>query len=281
MNIAAVLTDGDVDGLRPGKNAVFYDRDGNDWSATVTSIVENPISLRQAFWSPYKKAGRWISEKINKAASEKAAKGEGTLSTITESATSKPADGVNTATKAAPFDIGKVAGITIAIAAVGGVLTAIVAVLKSLTWWQWIILIVGLMLVISLPSVFIAWRKLRKRDLGPMLNANGWAINAASFVGTKFGHTLTSLAKYPKLTAVDAQARKKARIKRFIWCLVCLIVLGCGFLYFTDRLACIGLPFHKEKVEAVEEAPEPAAAQEAVPVADTPAADAAPEGEPA
>ena len=281
MNIAAVLTDGDVDGLRPGKNAVFYDRDGNDWSATVTSIVENPISLRQAFWSPYKKAGRWISEKINKAASEKAAKGEGTLSTITESATSKPADGVNTATKAAPFDIGKVAGITIAIAAVGGVLTAIVAVLKSLTWWQWIILIVGLMLVISLPSVFIAWRKLRKRDLGPMLNANGWAINAASFVGTKFGHTLTSLAKYPKLTAVDAQARKKARIKRFIWCLVCLILLGCGFLYFTDRLACIGLPFHKEKVEAVEEAPEPAAAQDAVPVADTPAADAAPEGEPA
>jgi hypothetical protein len=114
-----------------------------------------------------------------------------------------------------------------------------------------------------------------------MLNANGWAINAASFVGTKFGHTLTSLAKYPKLTAVDAQARKKARIKRFIWCLVCLIVLGCGFLYFTDRLACIGLPFHKEKVEAVEEAPEPAAAQDAVPVADTPAADAAPEGEPA
>ena len=45
MNIAAVLTKGDVDGLCPGKNAVFYDRDGNDWSAVVTSIVENPLSL--------------------------------------------------------------------------------------------------------------------------------------------------------------------------------------------------------------------------------------------
>ena len=43
MNIAAVLTDGDTDDLRPGKNAVFYDRDGNDWSAVVTSIVENPL----------------------------------------------------------------------------------------------------------------------------------------------------------------------------------------------------------------------------------------------
>ena len=71
MNIAAVLTAGDTDGLRPGKNAVFYDRDGNDWSAVVTSVVENPISVRQAFWAPYRKAGRWISDKVNKVASEK------------------------------------------------------------------------------------------------------------------------------------------------------------------------------------------------------------------
>ena len=127
MNIAAVLTKGDVDGLRPGKNAVFYDRDGNDWSAVVTSIVENPLSLRQAFWAPYKKAARWISDKINKTASDKAAKGDSTLSTITQSATEKPAAGAEAATKAAPFDVGKIAGITIAIAAVMGVVTAIVA----------------------------------------------------------------------------------------------------------------------------------------------------------
>ena len=262
MNIAAVLTDGDVDGLRPGKNAVFYDRDGNDWSATVTSIVENPISLREAFWAPYKKAARWISDKVNKAASDKAAKGEGTLSTITESATAKPADGVQTATKAAPFDVGKIAGITIAIAAVTGVVTAIIAVLKSLTWWQWIILIVGLMLVISLPSVFIAWRKLRKRDLGPVLNANGWAINAASLVSVKFGKGLTQLAKFPKLTAVDPAARRKVAWRRFWLCLIALLIAAFCFLFFTDRLAPYGLPFHKEKpveeevVECCEETPE-------------------------
>ena len=50
-----MLTAGDVDGLREGKNAVFYDREGNDYTAKVTSIVENPLSLRQAFWAPYKK----------------------------------------------------------------------------------------------------------------------------------------------------------------------------------------------------------------------------------
>ena len=124
----------------------------------------------------------------------------------------------------------KVAVITIAAAAVSGVLLGIVAVLKALTWWQWLILIAVIILLISGPSMFIAWRKLRKRDLGPVLNANGWAINAASLVNVKFGKTLTSLAAYPRLSEVDPEARKKAARRRF-WCWLSVIAL----------LACIGL----------------------------------------
>ena len=254
MNIAAVLTDGDVDGIRPGKNAVFYDRDGNDWSAVVTSIVENPLSLRQAFWAPYKKAGRWISDKVNKFAGDKAAKGEGTLSNITEKASDKPAAGAEAATKAAPFDVGKVAVITMAIAAVSGALALIINTLKALSWWQWIVLIVALMLIISLPSVFIAWRKLRHRDLGPVLNANGWAINAASYVRGKFAKGMTQLAKFPKLSEVDPAARRRAAWRKFfLWLLLLLIAAFC-FFFFTDRLAKYGLPFHKPvEEEMIEE----------------------------
>ena len=264
MNIAAVLTKGDVDGLRPGKNAVFYDRDGNDWSAVVTSIVENPLSLWQAFWAPYKKAARWISDKVNKFASDKASKGEGTLSNITESATDKPAAGTEAATKAAPFDVGKVAIISIAITAVVGALGLVINALKGLTWWQWLILIVGLMLIISLPSVFIAWRKLRRRDLGPVLNANGWAINAASYVRGKFAKSLTEVAVYPKLTDVDPAARRRAAWRRFFLWLFLLLAAAFCFLFFTDRLAKYGMPFHKEKPaeeEVVEEAVEEAVAE--------------------
>ncbi len=280
MNIAAVLTDGDVDGFRPGKNGVFYDRDGNDWSATVTSIVDNPISLRQAFWAPYKKAARWISDKIGKNAAAKADKGESTLGAITESATTSPAAGAQTAVKSSSFDIGKIAGITIAIAAVAGVLTAIVATLKSLTWWQWIILIVGLMLIISLPSVFIAWRKLRRRDLGPVLNANGWAINAKSLVNVKFGKGLTQLAKFPKLTAVDPAARRKAFWRKFCCWFVGILIVAGAALYFTDNLKCIGLPYHKEKPAeeaVVDEAAVEEAAVEAADAAEEASAAAAQE----
>ena len=284
MNIAAVLTKGDVDGLRPGKNAVFYDRDGNDWSAVVTSIVENPLSLWQAFWAPYKKAGRWISDKVGKVASDKEAKGAGTLSNITESATSAPTAGTDAAAKAAPFDVAKFAGIaamiTMAIAAVAGVFTLIINALKGLTWWQWIILIVALMLIISLPSVFIAWRKLRRRNLGPVLNANGWAINAASYVRGKFAKSLTEVAVYPKLADVDPAARRRAAWRKFFCWLIALLLIAAGVLYFTGNLKCIGLPYPKEKPveeevveEAVEETAEPALEE----AADAVAEEAAPE----
>jgi hypothetical protein len=246
MNIAAVLTDGDVDGLRPGKNAVFYDREGNDYTATVTSIVDNPISLRQAFWAPYRKVGRWISDKTDKAAAEKNDKSLAGFTAAADGATTvPPADGQPKAASA--FDIAKFAGIFAAIGmALGFLLDALVAIVKgaaSLKIWQLLLVIVAILLVISLPSVFIAWRKLRRRDLGPVLNANGWAINAKSLVSIKFGRTLTKLVKYPKMSAVDPKARRRARFWRAVlWVLIGLVVAA-GILFLLHLKGVLTIPF--------------------------------------
>lgn len=261
FNIAAVLTDGDVDGLRVGKNAVFYDREGNDYTAQVTAIVDNPLSIRQAFWSPYKKVARLISDRIDKKAAEK---NEKSMSGLT-AATNNAADGK---APAAPFDIAKFAGIFAAIGMalglVGAALAGVVAALKGITWWQVLIVIAVVMLIISGPSMFIAWRKLRKRDLGPILNANGWAINAKALVNTKFGKTLTSLAKFPKLTAVDPEARKKAARRRF-WCWFCgIIIVAAVALWLCNVLAPIGVksPLKCFNPDSVEECCEAAEATE-------------------
>ncbi len=273
FNIAAVLTAGDVDGLRPGKNAVFYDREGNDYTAQVTSIVENPLSLRQAFWAPYRKAARWISDKIDKNAAAKNDKSMGDLTAAADKATDGKGAEAGAAIKPG-FDVGKIAGITIAVAAVSGVLIGLVATLKSLTWWQWIVLIAVIMLLISAPSVFIAWRKLRKRDLGPVLNANGWAMNAASLVSVKFGKTLTSLAQYPKLTEVDPEARKKAIRKRFWWCFAGIVVVTCLLLWLLNVLSplgnCFRSPLPKYRPEPVEEVIVPVDEIPALPVQESP-----------
>ena len=244
MNIAAVLTDGDVDGLRPGKNAVFYDRDGNDYTATVTSIVDNPISLRQAFWAPYRKVGRWISDKTDKAAAEKNDKSLAGFTAAADNATTAPAaDG---AAKASAFDIAKFAGIFAAIGmALGFLLDALVAIVKgaaSLKIWQLLLVIVAILLVISLPSVFIAWRKLRRRDLGPVLNANGWAINASSLVSIKFGRTLTKLVKYPKLSKVDPKVRRR-RFWTWFFIILGLLVAAAVTLLILNARGVITIPF--------------------------------------
>ena len=102
----------------------------------------------------------------------------------------------------APFDVGKFAGIFAAIGlAIGAIGTALAAVLTgflSLSWWQMPLAIVGLMLVISGPSMIIAYFKLRKRNLAPILDANGWAVNTRAIVNIPFGKTLTALARLPE-----------------------------------------------------------------------------------
>lgn len=292
MDIVAVLTDGDVDDFRVGKNAVFYDRSGQDWDATVTKIVDNPVSIRQAFWSPYKKLWKFITDKINKNAAEKEAKQMDNLTakadTATDSLTAKPdaadpAAAAAPAEKKTPFDIAKFAGIFAAIGLALGAIGAALAGLGSFVFAKWyniIVLLALIIVVISGPSMFIAWTKLRKRNLGPVLNANGWAINAQVRVNTTFGATLTSLAKYPLVKLPDPYADKK-----MAWwkkCLIWLVILGGIFcaLYFTNTLKYVGLPFKKE-VPAAVEAPageQPAAdAADAAPAeqpAETPAADA-------
>ena len=276
MNIAAVLTDGDVDGLRVGKHAIFYDRNGLDWDATVTQIVDNPLSLKQAFWAPYKKVGRWISDKIDKQAEAKNDAAMADLTAKADAATTDPKAGAEQLKSS--FDIAKFAGIFAAIGmALGFIGQALVSLAKgaaNLGPVKVVIAIFAVMLVISLPSMFITWRKLRKRDLGPVLNANGWAINANSYVGVKFGRKLTKLAKYPRLSSVDPKVRRRACWRRFFLILAILVLGAAAYALFTDRLACIGIPNPCQKaakVECVEEAaPAETVAEEASPAAEQP-----------
>lgn len=248
-NIVAVLTDGDVDGLRVGKNAIFYDRNGLDWDAVITKIIDNPISVSQAFWSPYKKLGRWITEKINKAATDKESKitkdlTSGTDKMMANAGKTPAAPAAPAANAAQPFDIAKFCGIFaaigMAIGYIGGFLTQFAQGLLSLGWLM-PLGIIAIFLLISGPSMFIAWTKLKKRDLGPVLNANGWAINARILVNMTFGATLTSLAKYPNviaLAAKDPYAKQKKKGCGWYWVLaILLILIGVAVaLYFTGHL---------------------------------------------
>ncbi len=242
LTIAAILTDGDVDNLRVGMNAVFYDRDGLDYDAVVTKIVDNPISVRQAFWLPYKKVARTITERINKSAAEKESKISSQLTSAAAKAELPKADAAAPAAAKQPFDIAKFAGIFAALGmGVGMIASALAALVKP--WYMPLIVLFVLVVIISGPSMFIAWNKLRKRNLGPILNANGWAINSVVLVNALFGSTLTSLARYPKvLRAGDPYAPKKK--SPWPWIVSIIIILAIVFLalWLTGNMAWAGLP---------------------------------------
>jgi len=230
MQIVAAVTQGEIKNLSVGKNAIFYDNAGNDYDASVTKIIDNPISIRQAFWTPYRKLANWIEEKINKSAAEKDAK---VMSDVTTDIDAKVEGG--DAPKPA-FDIAKFAGIFAAIGmALGMIGSALVAVghgMSGFKWWQYLVLFAVILLVISGPSMIMAWMKLRRRNLAPVLNANGWAVNADTIISVPFGVTLTEQVQFPLIKLTDPFAKKgmPAWKKALIWCAVLIGLAGIAAL---------------------------------------------------
>ena len=246
LSIAAAMTAGDSDQLIVGRNGVFYDRQGRDWNATITKIVDHPISLRQAFWGPYKRLARMVSEQLQKVAATRAKASEdqmgatalelGKRSAQAGAAAPSAAPAKPAAPAPAPFDVAKFAGIFaaigLAVGALGSALASVLAGLFALKWWQMPIALVGLLLIVSGPAVIMAWFKLRSRNLGPILDANGWAINARARINIPFGTSLTQMAVLPpnaERSLTDPYAEKNNAWK--LYALGLLVVLGVAALW--------------------------------------------------
>lgn len=221
MMIAAAFTGGDSDNLLVGRNGIFYDRQGRDWDATIVKIIENPISIRQAFWAPYKRVGRAIEQQIekmaaarDKAAQEKAIAGATGAGEKLEAAKASPT----------PFDVAKFAGIFaaigLAVGAIGTMLSSVATSFASLPLWQMPLAILGVVFGISIPSMVMAALKLRQRNLAPLLDASGWSVNTRAKINIPFGGALTGVAKIPEgsiRSVNDPFAEKKRPWKAYIF----------------------------------------------------------------
>jgi hypothetical protein len=230
LNIMAAFTDGDSDNLMVGRNGIFYDRKGRDFDATITKIVDNPISIRQAFWAPYKKLVRMIDEMVAKRAAAADAEASAKLA-----AAATTAANVDKAKPAEPkkVDVGTVAAMGVAFGAIGTALAAIAGYLGGvlkLPFWQVCLALAAILLAISGPSMLIAWLKLRKRNLGPILDANGWAVNAKAKVNVPFGTSLTGVAELPP-GAQAAVVTDKFAERPVTWHKKVLFVVAICFVY--------------------------------------------------
>lgn len=229
LQIVAAVTVGDIGALAVGKNGIFYDNNGLEWDAVITKIIDNPINISQSFWSPYRRMSTAIENLINKSAADKDAKMMANATANINAAPTKTAEEAKAAAATPPFDIAKFAGIFAAIGmALGMIGTALASIFKglfALTWWQLIMLFVGIILLISGPAMVMAWMKLRRRNIAPLLNANGWAVNANSKISIPFGETLTEMAKYPKMKLDDPFAKKGLKTWQK-WSLTVLLIIA-------------------------------------------------------
>ncbi len=236
QSICAAITAGFAGSLWVGRNGLFYDRDGRDWDAVIVKIVESPVSLKEAFWSPWIKISAMIGDQIRKLLTSR--------QDAMLSATAKQVEATSTSVAAgAPPAAGpprmegaalasSVAAIGIAVGLLGSAVGGLISVVSGLPPWRTLLGVLAIFLAVSGPSVVLAWFKLRARDLAPVLNACGWAVNSRIRITFRLGHSFTRAACPPpgselELGDVYAESRRGRH-----WTLIVLGVALVIFLYW-------------------------------------------------
>lgn len=251
--VAAPVTAGERGRLRVGKRGLFIDNDGKEWDAVVAEIVEQPISVKEAAFAPFRKAAQFVSKKIEdwvgaqQSASEKKLMDSADKAvTETQQGAEKLAEGQAAATAAPAGDKKKldvnslILGGGLALAGLGAVLAGIFAALTSLKGW---LAIGGIVLAVMALSGLMGWFKLRRRDMSLLLEASGWAVNVRMKVNRHIGRVFTRTPPLPRdakiervRLAIDDEEQGHAA-RWIVLALLALFAVGAagGYWYFRMR----------------------------------------------
>ena len=246
--ICAAVTAGTAESLWVGRNGIFYDRQGNDWDAVIVKVIEHPVSLREAFWMPWKKIITMVSDQMKKvlAAREQAAmtaamkqiedtSKHATTAVSTPAAPPPPPPRIDGAAMAS-----SVAAVGIAVGLLGAAFGGLLGVVKDLPAWKIMLGIAGVFMLVSGPSVLLAYFKMRARDIAPILNAGGWAVNGRINMTLSLGSQMTHAAELPEGSErrlIDPYADSRWREYLLVIILAILAALfGVWKLYANDHL---------------------------------------------
>ncbi len=232
--IAAVFSAGESSNLIVGRNGIFRDSKGQLWDTTIVRLIENSISIHEAFLMPYQRVGRFIGSQLEKWAVTRDKAIQKQLETGLQKGTTSPK-----ADKSAGVfsGLGGVAGMLaaggIALGAVGAGLASLFETLKALQWWELPLVLTAVILMISFPSMLIAWLKIRHRTLAPLLDASGWAVNGRTLINARRGRMLTLRATLP----LDASCRFDSApcVRNGLWLALGIAVLAAAASWILLR----------------------------------------------
>ncbi|MFP4105724.1 MAG: hypothetical protein ACLFVU_06485 [Phycisphaerae bacterium] len=192
ITIASPVTYGGKWNLAVGKRGVFERLDGEILDARIVQIIENPISLREAFWAPFRRIGKLITGKIESITAEAEKKldlqtGQA-VTTVQGAAEQKPEPKTSA---------GFLVGGGVAIAALGSAVAYITKTFSQTPWPAILIGVLAAVLAVILPTSIIAFLKLRQRDLSSILEGTGWAINARMRLSRRQSKHFSQKPAYP------------------------------------------------------------------------------------
>lgn len=228
--VCAAVTAGFARSLWVGRNGIFYDMEGKDWDAVIVKMVDHAISLKEAFWDPWRKIAAMIGGQVKKMLAGKqdamlagaAKKVDGAAAGAAGGEPPKKMEGAALASS--------VAALGIAIGLIGSAVGGLVSVASGLPLWKVAAGVLAVFLLVSGPSVILTWFKLRARDIAPILNACGWAVNRNLRISLKLGKLFTAEAALPEqaeLQLTDPYADDNRARNRII-AVVLLLVLTAG-----------------------------------------------------
>ena len=129
----------------------------------------------------------------------------------------------------------------------------------------------------SLPSVILAWFKLRARDLGAILNACGWAVNRPLTFSLGLARTFTRPADMPLGAAVARDPYASHGWLKLVFTLLLIAGIAAGVCWKMKcwPFSCSGKCDKAAAPAAETAAPAPAPATSATPAPAAPAPEAA------
>ena len=234
FTVAAPVTVGDKGNLAVGKRGIFFDFAGNEYTAKIVKVIENPVCLLEAFVAPFTKVGKMFEDKVSKMSAESDKAIQGQLSTAVNdpkaaaAQAAKEVEDKKKAEAAKSSDKGSMMmGLGVAFAALSSALAFICKTFSDMSALSIVISILCVFALLMAPIILLAILKLRRQDLSTLLEGNGWAINSRMRLTRKQRAAFSRHGIYP--AGAEGTPRNRA-IGCVIWIIVILALLIGGYI---------------------------------------------------
>jgi hypothetical protein len=224
FEIAVPVTRTSAEDFYVGKRGVFFTIAGRELDAQIVQIVANPISLWDSIKDPFRRVSGMVGGRLTQISASIQKESEKAITTSpsdqqiiqkgmreAQQTTAQPAASAPLPSQPAGIPNGQrnsstardlMVGGGLLIAGLGTALKFVVDAAKSLTQprtLQVLLIMIGIFIVTSiLAAVISAWKKLRQRDLGVLLQASGWSINGRMRLIRPMARIFCRKARIPK-----------------------------------------------------------------------------------